>query len=119
MMASFLLKKAISNSELRMRMKQKKTKKEIREFIIRVSKAIEKSRTINSDYAEETIITFLNIAHNLNHEKQIFAYINEPHEVNIEIIPKKEYGETLQKLIDELGRDKFLNIFTNFLITLE
>ena len=95
------------------------TKNEIQEFIIRVSKAVEKGRIINSYYAEETIITFLNIAHNLNHEKQIFAYINEPHKVNIEIIPKEEYKEILQNLIDKLGKDKFLDIFTNILMTLE
>ena len=94
-------------------------KKEIQEFIFRVSKAIEKAPKIMPDTPLSTVLSFFTLDHDINHKTKICIQQEEPNEFVIGVMPEEEFEKIMTGLFKELASHLLTDHIANFIAKLE
>ena len=107
------------SKEWRTKRKRKGNKKEIQEFIIRVSKALEKAPKIIPDAPLTMVLLYFMMGHNINHKTKIFIHQEEPNEFVIGVMPEEEFEKIMTGLIKEMAPRLLIDYITNFITQFE
>ena len=99
--------------------REKEIKKEIQEFIIRVSKALEKAPKIIPDAPLTMVLLYFMMGHNINHKTKIFIHQEEPNEFVIGVMPEEEFEKIMTGLIKEMAPRLLIDYITNFITQFE